>query len=693
MQPRRGAHGASTVISMLVMLLTMLPGVTGAASRDEIIVTASGLPREALDHAGNTTTIGPDRLSAINASHPYEVGALVPGTWISRGPGQEHLLAIRSPVLTGPGSCGSFLLLEDGIATRPVGFCNVNQLFEIPVELAESVEVIRGPGNSLWGSNALHGTINVLLPVAGDSAGWSALATAGADRFLRGSLAFDTGPADTAVNGGLLVDRDGGFRNDSGYRQAKGYARFTHRLASGVLDGGVSGNLLDQETAGFIVGLDAYKDPAARLVNPNPESYRDADSQRAFLRYTPTGTPGDQWQLTGYARRSAMDFLQHFLPGQPVEKNGQVSGGLVLRRYQSLASAQLTSGIDLEYADGWLREFQQQAEVPGPPAARPAGKHYDYAAKQYLGALHAQLAWPLGRHWRAEAGARLEYLGYDYDNRMLDGNTRDDGTPCLPAGCLFSRPADRHDDFGSLAPHIGLLRRLGPHASAYGTLTRGFRAPQAAELYRLQVGQNVADLDTETIDSLEVGWRWQDPRLRAAIAAFAMRKDDYVLQDSNRFNVSGGRSDHLGLEIELDARLGDGWYASFAATVARQTYAFDRTVVGGEVIRDGKDIDTAPRTLGSLRLGYDAGRWLAETEWLHQGRYYLTAGEAQRYRGHELLNARAVMTLTPRWSVSLRVNNVLDELYADRADYAFGDYRYFPGRDRQAFVDLRYRTN
>ena len=41
------------------------------------------------------------------------------------------------------------------------------------------------------------------------------------------------------------------------------------------------------------------------------------------------------------------------------------------------------------------------------------------------------------------------------------------------------------------------------------------------------------------------------------------------------------------------------------------------------------------------------------------------------------------------WVRYRRLNNVSDERYADRADYAFGDYRYFPGRGRELFVELR----
>ena len=48
-------------------------------------------------------------------------------------------------VATTAGSCGAFLFLENSIAIRPVGFCNVNELFEINTEQAHSIEVLRGP--------------------------------------------------------------------------------------------------------------------------------------------------------------------------------------------------------------------------------------------------------------------------------------------------------------------------------------------------------------------------------------------------------------------------------------------------------------------------------------------------------------------------------------------------------------------
>jgi outer membrane receptor protein involved in Fe transport len=54
------------------------------------------------------------------------------------------------------------------------------------------------------------------------------------------------------------------------------------------------------------------------------------------------------------------------------------------------------------------------------------------------------------------------------------------------------------------------------------------------------------------------------------------------------------------------------------------------------------------------------------------------------------VNARARYALGEAWHTTLRVTNLTDRRYADRADFAFGDYRYFPGRERSAFLEVGY---
>ena len=84
-------------------------------------------------------------------------------------------------------------MLEDSIPIRPTGFCNVNQLFEVPTELAQSVEVLRGPANALYGSNGLHGTINFPDARARDdaAAGISAVKSARTNSIAANSVGAD----------------------------------------------------------------------------------------------------------------------------------------------------------------------------------------------------------------------------------------------------------------------------------------------------------------------------------------------------------------------------------------------------------------------------------------------------------------------------------------------------------------------
>jgi len=676
----------------LLVVCSISNVLAGEPAGEEIVVTATKTDTPILELTGNTARLSADRIRITNPQHINELGTQIAGTWLTRGSGQETLPAIRSPVLTGPGACGAFLILEDGIPTRPTGFCNVNELFEVPSEISRSIETIRGPSNALYGSNGLHGAMNILLPVPGDSPGWNGSATVGPDQYYRGTLGWDGGIGRNNLAFGVLADQYDGFRADSGYSQQKGFVRLDQPLSDSNLGWTLSVQNLAQDTAGFIEGKDAYKDPTLRISNQNPEAFRDADSQRLSARWAP-GADHD-WSGTDlqfYVRRSDMNFLMHFLPGQPLEENGQVSGGMILTSVHPWGAANVTAGLDLEYMDGFIKQFQEDPTTSPPFLIDklPQGWHYNFDVSSIMVAPYAQIEIPLGTNWQLLTGLRLEYLRYNYENNLQDGNNRDDGTPC-PDGCRYNRPADRTDDFFNVAPNIGLMARINPQLTAFATLSRGFRAPQATELYRLQEDQDVADLDTTTLDSLELGIHRQTERTMLEVATFVMRKRNYIFQDANRNNISDGKSRHIGVELQGDLRTSVGFYAGVAGTWAKHTYDFS-TAARGETIESGNDIDTAPRTLGSLRIGWDRGRGRIELEAVHYGSYYLDAANEHKYGGHNLLNLRAQWRITDNWLMTGRVNNMTDELYADRADFAFGNYRYFPGRTREFFIEIAYR--
>jgi len=657
---------------------------------DRLVATTSQVERALAQEPASISRLDQDEIERVGHSHFSELSFRFPGSWITRNSGQEHLTAIRSPILTGPGACGAFQFLEDGIPIRAAGFCNVNGLFEINTEQAAGIEVIRGPANALYGSNALHGTINVLSRGPADGPTRQGFVEAGPDDYYRAGVSLADQNSQRWRLSALVTD-DGGWRDDSGFSQQKLNASHRSQLGEGELTWLFAGSWLDQDTAGYLQGRDSYRsEPRA---NENPEAFRQAEAVRLAARWQRPLDADSTLELTPYLRHTDMDFLQHFLPGQPLEENGQQSLGLMSRLSRLVGGGQLTLGLDLEYTESFLRQTQE-GEVEGDNdflrETRPPGAHYDYDVDATLAALYAQHQHPLAENWTLEAGGRLEYLGYDYRNNLEPGNNREDGSPCGMGGCLYTRPDDRQDSFTTTTYNLGLIHQLTSRQAVFGRMAQGYRAPQATELYRLQSGQTVADLEPEELDSVELGTRGGVGPLSYEVVAYYMEKDNFIYRDAEGFNLSNGATRHRGLELDLNWQVNDAFTLAANASRARHSWAFDRE--DGEPIRRGEEVDGAPRHLGSAQLIWDPSpETVIELGANYLGSHYLDAANEHRYHGHTIFSLKTSHALSDRWQLETRVHNLTDRPYAERADFAFGNYRYFPGRDRSIFFTLRYQ--
>ena len=123
-------------------------------------------------------------VALVGPTHHSEIINRAAGAMIQRNSGQESLTAIRSPVLIGPGFVRRVPVPGEQRADPPHGFCNVNELFEVNSEQAQSIEVLRGPAGVVYGSGAMHGAINVLQA---------------APRVAAAGLALEAGPMSTTA--------------------------------------------------------------------------------------------------------------------------------------------------------------------------------------------------------------------------------------------------------------------------------------------------------------------------------------------------------------------------------------------------------------------------------------------------------------------------------------------------------------
>ncbi len=653
---------------------------------DEVVVTATQRSEALFDLPLGVSTIASEDLLTVRPIHANQIFQRVSGAWISRGNGQESLTALRSPVLTGPGSCGAFFMASDGVSLRAPGFCNVNQLFDANTEQAQRIEVIKGPGTALYGSGAMHGVINVISPAPGEQDNQRASLEIGPNNYSRGR--YEVGG--TRDRHGLYfaanAASDGGYKRSSGFDQSKVNLRHVYTAEELKLDTILTATRLRQETAGFITGFEAYKDSDRQRENPNPDAYRDADALKLQTTATLRLDEFSELSVTPYLRHNEMEFLQHFLPWQSVEKNGHDSVGLSARYYRDGSWLDMAMGLDIDATNGLLKETQA---LPF-SANQPAGVHYDYQVDALLVAPWLQAQWNPVRDLHLSIGARLEQTDYQYNNRTGDGPA------CEPTAtaCRFFRPTDRRDSFSNASYNAGLLWDWTPGHATYLRAARGFRAPQTTELYRLQAGQAFAELDSESLTSIEWGARGEHRALSYDIGVYAMRKRDVIFQDTERRNVSGARTVHYGIDFSLRWQLSNAFDLAMDGSLARHEYDSAIALLGSSGNIEGNLIDTAPEHFGSLRLGWDISAGTrAELEWAHMGDYFLDPDNQFSYDGHDLINLRLLTAISRRLDLAVRVTNLTDEDYAERADFGFGSYRYFVGEPRSVFLEIGYRLS
>ncbi len=664
-------------------LLLILPLAATAQNIETLLVSGERLPSSLKDFNGSASVLGGDRLSQDFQQHIQQSLNQAPGVNLQRGEGQEYLPALRSAVLTGAGACGSLLTQQDGIGLRAQGFCNINELFDANSETAARIEVLRGPGNALYGSNALHGVINLVTPALAGTQPNRIELLAGPNDYAQARMQWGESGA-YGVN--MTLAHDGGYRDQSGFGQQKLDAYRVQQLGDWQATHAVALMNLNQETAGYISGLGSYRDETAVRSNPNPEAYRDPWSIRAYSRWQ---NETANLLLTPYVRLNRMNFLQHFLPGTPLEQNGHGSIGLQSLKQLPYSQGLLSFGLDLELTNGWLRQAQDQPTTGSAflVATVPNGKHYDYQVDASQLAPFVQLRHRLSEQLELHTGVRLEQVRYQYDNRMLAGRTRDDGTACGFGGCRYSRPADRSDRFENASFNLGLNWSLGDSTALYARIASGYRAPQASELYRLRGAQQVADIHSESMRSAELGWRYYQGGTNLELALYRMQKNDVIFRDSNDFYVSDGKTSHQGAELSLQGALMAQW--SYALVLNQALHKYEDSFDSGGGSLDGRRIEAAPEWFGQASLAWQRANNRVELGLSYTGNYYLDAQNQFSYPGHSLLDVSWARE-TSWGQVSVALNNLLDKAYADRADYSiFSGPRYFPGEPRSLFVSIR----
>ncbi len=141
------------------------------------VVSVSKMPERLGDAPAAIFVLTNEDIIRSGATSIPEALRLVPGVQVARVNSSGWAISVRG---FNSALANKLLVLIDGRAVYDPLFSGVYwDVQDTALEDIERIEVIRGPGASLWGANAVNGVINIITKRASDTQGLLASAIAG----------------------------------------------------------------------------------------------------------------------------------------------------------------------------------------------------------------------------------------------------------------------------------------------------------------------------------------------------------------------------------------------------------------------------------------------------------------------------------------------------------------------------------
>ena len=207
-----------------------------AGVRDEVVVTASSTPQSPEQTSKVIDVVDQQDADARDAGSLADAVGLVPGLRIQQlgGPGAFTTIQIRGLRTEDTAVLVDGLRLRDASATQAdaSGF-----LEDLLFTNSDRIEVMRGSGSSLYGTNAIGGVINIISQEGGGRTRGDVLLEGGSMGMFRGRAQVSGGAHHDRIQyslGAAEVDVTNGVGGDAPYRNASAQGRVTFHLAPSV---------------------------------------------------------------------------------------------------------------------------------------------------------------------------------------------------------------------------------------------------------------------------------------------------------------------------------------------------------------------------------------------------------------------------------------------------------------------------
>lgn len=665
----------------------------------EISVTGTREGERLVETPAAVGIVKGEAIELVRPTHPAQIISQVPGAAVAVTNGEGHTTAIRQPFTTSP----VYLFLEDGIPSRSTGFFNHNGLYEINLPQAGGIEVVRGPGTALYGSDAIGGIVNVLTRTPPSKGEFYVSGEAGEFGWRRALAGGGNSFGEDAFRGDLNYTTTDGWRDKTAYDRKSGTLRWDHGFASGAILKTVLGfSEVDQETGANspLAREDFENNPTDNYL---PIAFRKVSALRLSTNYEQEFGSG-LLSLTPYVRDNSMDLLASFrLRFDPtLATTENKSYGLMAKWRQDFAPlrTRLVAGVDLDYSPGSRLENRLNVVRVGSGATQrfvdytvgPRIFDYDVTFRGVSPYLHGEFS-PTER-LRLMAGVRHDRLSYELDNHL--------SAPVTVGSAIFAQAPDGKRSFSRASPKLGATYALADNLHVFASYKHAFRAPSEGELFRPASGSSPAAAQAAADAALalkpikaqqgELGVRGALGPVSYDVAVYQLTKRDDIVSVRDSVTTftevtNAGKTRHRGVEIGLGAPLGPQFRLDVAFSYARHEYVSWVTNQGDF---SGKEIESAPRVTANSRLTWmPVANAQLQLEWVRLDEYWLDAANSEEYEGHDLFSLRGRWSLLPGLALFGSIHNLTDERYADSAQLGPNSTPMFsPGLPRTYYAGI-----
>lgn len=561
---------------------------------DAVVVSATRTPIKLDNVIAELTVLDRQTLARSEARSLVEVLAEVPGLQFASNGG----LGTASSLFVRGLEARHVLLLVDGVR---VGSATLNSpsLDNLPIDLIDRIEIVRGPMSSLYGSNAMGGVVQIFTRKAG-APGWTghARTTVGSDSYLLGAAGaqfqgerfdFSLQAQHQKTDGFSATNANvpfGSFNaDDDGFRQNSLSLNGGWQLAEGWR---LSGLLLDSQ------GRSHYDD------GPGADARAELTNRVQSLQLEGTFSP--IWQST-------------------------LSYGRSLDQYDTQVSASPFATLGIIETDQTQLSWEHR---------------FDLSSGQLL-ALVERLDQDVSRPEEA----------YSVSDRHIDGIALGWSRRWGGSDLQLSARRDRNSQFGSHSTGaLAYAYSFTPNWRAGASIGNSFTAPSFNQLYFPNFGN--PNLQPEEGEHVELFAQWQGEQTQLRLTGFQHRYDLFISAGPLPTNIPQVDIDGVTLswQANLDA-------LSLGASV---DYVDPRNDTTGSSAF-GKILPRRAKRALKLQADWQLQQIsLGASLQAYSSRFDDTAN-SRALGGYGVLDLRADWPFTEHWSLGLRLNNATDKRY------------------------------